>query len=70
MTAFNKNNIPEGGMTIEAVAAELNLTVRQVKALENSALKKLSAPSAANKKFRDYIAHAQHTLNHKETKWD
>ncbi len=57
MTTFNKNNIPEGGMTIEAVAKELGLTVRQVKALENSALKKLSAPTKANKKFRDYITH-------------
>ena len=42
-------------MEYEEIAKKLGITVRAVKALEASALKKLAAPTAKNKKFREML---------------
>ena len=46
------DDIPPGGMSYREIAERLGLTEKQVKQLEKTGLRKLSAPTAKNKAFR------------------
>ena len=49
-----KEEFHEDGMSYQEIAELMNLTVKQVKDIETTALKKLRTPTAKNKGLRNY----------------